>query len=125
MKEKNIEIIKVARDNAKDYLKNLNKFFVKNLHLEQDRSDPMFTFYWYKEEHLIADMGIDADDGILLVLIEANLFEKRMDLIVNNYVEFLPEYEGEKLMCVEVYTENEIELVKSLAQDVIEAKRCA
>lgn len=125
MKENNLELINNAKENAKDYLKKLNKFFVQKLHLEQDRSDPEFTFYWYKTEHLIADIGIDNDEGILLCLIEANIFEKRMDLIVNNHIEFLDEYEGERLMCVEVYSEDDIELIKSLATDLVEHKKCA
>lgn len=125
MKENNIEIIKNAQKEAKTYLKTLNKFFVKDLHLEQDRSDPEFTFYWYNNDTLIADIGIDSDEGILLVLIDASNFDKRMDLIVNNHVEFLEEYEGERLMCIEIYSQSDVDLVKELATTYLGKVKCA
>lgn len=124
MKETNIEIINTAKKEAKQFLKILNKFFVKKLSLEQDRSDIEFTFYWYDKEHLIADVGIDSDEGILLVLIDATNFDKRMDLIINKHVEFLPEYVNERLMCVEIYSNEDIELVKSLTTQLIEIIKC-
>lgn len=121
MKENNNLIITNAKQNAKKYLQKLNKYFINTLHLEQDRSDPEYTFYWYKEQILIADMGIDSDEGILIVLVESKLFKKRMDLIVNNHVEFLEELNGEELMCIEIYSEADIELVKSLTFDIMKS----
>ena len=125
MKETNIEIINTAKNNSKKYLQKLNKYFVNQLHLEQDRSDPEFTFYWYKEEHLISDMGIDSDDGILIVLIDAKIFLQRFDLITNRHIEFLEEYEGEQLLCVEIYSDEDIEIVKSLTLELKESYRAS
>lgn len=120
MLENNEEIINIAKTNAKKNLVKLNKYFINTLKLEQDRTDPEFTFYWYKHEHLIADMGIDSDEGILIVLIDSTIFAQRFDLITNNHVEFLNELENEKLLCVEIYTDEDVELVQKLTKELKE-----
>lgn len=121
MNIKNLETIKLAQKNAKSFLVELNKYFLNDLKLEQDRSDPMFTFYWL-EDSLIADIGIDLDTNILIALIDSTLFEKDPILKNNKFVEFLPNFEDEKLMCIEVVSENELQLVKNLTKKIVDFK---